>query len=107
MYITDVISGTMADNDTNYLNNSSCPGLTVKPSVSLKTNRTLAHSRFGFATKRFLCFFYLWRSFPLQRAIWYMFFAGATERTNNIDNIFLNIFRYSNIVKIIGYFNSK
>jgi hypothetical protein len=36
-----------------------------------------------------------------------MFFAGATERTNNIDNIFLNIFRYSNIVKIIGYFNSK
>ena len=57
MYITDVISGTMADNDTNYLNNSSCPELTVKPSVSLKTNRTLAHSRFGFATKRFLWFF--------------------------------------------------
>jgi hypothetical protein len=34
-----------------------------------------------------------------------MFFAGATERANNIDNIFLNIFRYSNIVKIIGYYD--
>ena len=60
MYITDVISGTMADNDTNYLNNSSCPELTVNPSVSLKTNRTLAHFRFGFATKRFLWVFFIY-----------------------------------------------